>query len=61
MTVSFFASAIFWLSVGCCLTAFLILAFIRLPDDASDREQRCDDDPELDPLLDDSTPIVTEA
>ena len=60
-TVSFFSSAIFWLSVGCSVTAFLVLAFIRLPKDhVADTEQRGDDltdrvDPELDPLLDSST------
>ncbi|KAF8546052.1 MFS general substrate transporter, partial [Imleria badia] len=31
VTVSFLPSAILWLSVGCALTAFLALAFVRLP------------------------------
>jgi len=59
VTVSFIPSAILWLSVGCAVTAFLVLAFVRLPDyssDARDVEQQCGDhareeNSELDPLL----------
>lgn len=60
VTVSFLPSAILWLSAGCSLTAFLVLAFVRLPECASnvnDAEQQSGNDlargehSELDPLL----------
>ena len=59
VTVSFIPSAILWLSVGCAVTAFLVLAFVRLPDyssDVRDAEQQGGDlareeNSELDPLL----------
>jgi hypothetical protein len=59
VTVSFMPSAILWLSVGCAMTAFLVLAFVRLPHCASDVpnvEQQDgdlarDEHSELDPLL----------
>ena len=58
-TVSFVPSAILWLSVGCAVTAFLVLAFVRLPDcasDVQDAEQQDgdlarDENSELDPLF----------
>ena len=36
VTMSFVPSAILWLSVGFAVTLLLVLAFVRLPDCASD-------------------------
>jgi hypothetical protein len=52
--VSSIPSAIFWLSAGCSLTVFLVLAFIRLPDlspGAQNTGTEFHHDPELEPLL----------
>ncbi|KAG8213385.1 hypothetical protein J3R82DRAFT_11882, partial [Butyriboletus roseoflavus] len=37
-TVSFFPTAIFWTAVGCALTVFLLLSFVRLPNSSSARD-----------------------
>lgn len=64
VTVSFMPTAILWLSVACAMTAFLALAFVRLPDCASDvqhtEQQGGDpthhDNTEVDPLLEANSP-----
>ena len=52
VTVSSVPSAILWMSAGCSLMAFLLLAFICLPDMNPDKQNApLHVDPELEPLL----------